>query len=268
MDQPLYSIVIPAYNEQARIGATLDRVMECIEARHWKAEVLVVNDGSTDGTAAIVSREARRYTNLRLIENPGNKGKGYSVRNGILQSRGNIVMFTDADLSAPIEEAELLFASIAGGADVAIGSRWLDRSRQTLQQPLYRRFFGRCFNWLTRLVMNLPLADTQCGFKAFRREAARTIFIRQRIERWGFDPEILYIALRLGMRVQEVAVTWGHDERSRISYLKDGLKMMQDLLLVRYYALAGYYDADPYMDGSPVRCGACRKESAAPTAKA
>jgi glycosyltransferase involved in cell wall biosynthesis len=267
MDQPLYSVVIPAYNEQARIGATLDRVMECIEARHWKAEVLVVNDGSTDGTAAIVSREARRYANLRLIENSRNKGKGYSVRNGILQSRGDIVMFTDADLSAPIEEAERLFAAIAGGADVAIGSRWLDRSRQTQQQPLYRRFFGRCFNWLTRLVMNLPLADTQCGFKAFRGEAARTIFIRQRIERWGFDPEILYIALRLGMRVQEVAVTWGHDERSRISYLKDGLKMLQDLLLVRYYALVGYYDCDPYMDGLS-RCGTCRKESPAPTAKA
>ncbi len=268
MDQPQYSIVIPAFNEQARIGATLERVMECIETRHWAAEVLVVNDGSNDKTAAIVRAFAHRHSTLRLIENPANKGKGYSVRNGILQSRGAIVMFTDADLSAPIEEAELLFAAIAGGADVAIGSRWLDRSRQTLQQPIYRRFFGRCFNWLTRLVMNLPLADTQCGFKAFRREAARTIFIRQRIERWGFDPEILYIALRLGMRVQEVAVTWGHDERSRISYLKDGLKMLQDLLRVRYYALAGYYDGDAYLDGEFIPCGGCRKESAAPVAKA
>ena len=228
MNEPQLSIVIPAFNEQARIGATLDRVMDCVETRGWDAEVLVVNDGSRDNTAAMVSEMARRYPRLRLIENASNRGKGYSVRNGILQARGEIVMFTDADLSAPIEEAERLFAAIAEGADVAIGSRWLDRSRQTLQQPIYRRFFGRCFNWLTRLVMNLPLADTQCGFKAFRREAAQAIFVRQRIERWGFDPEILYIALRMGFHVKEVAVTWGHDDRSRISYVKDGLRMLQD----------------------------------------
>ncbi len=265
MDELQYSIVIPAFNEQARIGATLDRVMECIHDRGWAAEVLVVNDGSRDRTAAIVANRALRHPNLRLIENSGNHGKGYSVRNGILQARGVIVMFTDADLSAPIEEAERLFSAIRAGADVAIGSRWLDRSRQTLQQPIYRRFFGRCFNWLTRLVMNLPLADTQCGFKAFRREAAQTIFMRQRIERWGFDPEILYIALRLGMRVQEVAVTWGHDDRSRISYLKDGMKMLEDLLRVRFYSLAGYYDHDPCHAEA---CLGCAKERTTPVAKA
>lgn len=264
MSELQYSIVIPAFNEQARIGATLDRVMDCIEDRRWAAEVLVVNDGSTDGTATIVANEARRYPNLRLIHNPGNKGKGYAVRNGILQSRGEIIMFTDADLSAPIEEAERLFMAIRSGADVAIGSRWLDRSRQTLRQPLYRRFFGRCFNLLTRMVMNLPLADTQCGFKAFSQQAARTIFIRQRIERWGFDPEILYIALRRGMRVDEVPVTWGHDERTRISYLKDGIRMLQDLVAVRYYSLAGYYDGEPY----ETSCGACGKEQISPAAKA
>ncbi|MEO6829160.1 MAG: dolichyl-phosphate beta-glucosyltransferase [Acidobacteriaceae bacterium] len=261
MNEPQLSIVIPAFNEQARIGATLDRVMDCVETRGWDAEVLVVNDGSRDNTAAMVSEMARRYPRLRLIENASNRGKGYSVRNGILQARGEIVMFTDADLSAPIEEAERLFAAIAEGADVAIGSRWLDRSRQTLQQPIYRRFFGRCFNWLTRLVMNLPLADTQCGFKAFRREAAQAIFVRQRIERWGFDPEILYIALRMGFHVKEVAVTWGHDDRSRISYVKDGLRMLQDLLMVRVHSLAGYYN------GTPSDCS-CTKTNPAPIAKA
>ena len=264
MAEPQYSIVIPAFNEQARIGATLDRVMACVKTRGWDAEVLVVNDGSSDGTASIVLEKARRHSRLRLIENACNHGKGYSVRNGILQARGTIVMFTDADLSAPIEEAERLFAAIAQGADVAIGSRWLDRSRQTLQQPLYRRFFGRCFNWLTRLVMHLPLADTQCGFKAFRRESAQAIFIRQRIERWGFDPEILYIALRMGLRVKEVAVTWGHDDRSRISYVKDGLKMLEDLMLVRFYSLAGYYDNPAY---GMADC-ACSKRNPAPIAKA
>lgn len=265
MPEPQYSIVIPAFNEQARIGVTLSRVMECVERQGWQAEVLVVNDGSRDRTGAIVQAACERHPNLRLIDNPGNRGKGYSVRNGTLQARGQVVMFTDADLSAPMEEAELLFAAIQNGADVAIGSRWLDRSRQTMEQPVYRRFFGRCFNWLTRLIMHLPLADTQCGFKAFRREAAQAIFIRQRIERWGFDPEILYIALRLGMNVQEVAVTWGHDERSRISYLKDGLKMMEELVRVRLYSLAGYYDADRYLTDGP--CGSCRKDGVVPAAK-
>ena len=268
MEAPQYSIVIPAFNEQARIGATLDKVLTCVKAHDWSAEVLVVNDGSRDRTAAIVQSMAAQHTNLRLIENPGNRGKGYAVRNGILQARGAIVMFTDADLSAPMDEAELLFTALANGADVAIGSRWLDRSRQTLQQPIYRRFFGRCFNWLTRLVMHLPLADTQCGFKAFRRDAARAIFIRQRIERWGFDPEILYIALRLGLRVEEVAVTWGHDERSRISYLKDGLKMIEELLRVRFYSLAGFYNEDRYLEEGLAGCGGCREKSATPAAKA
>ncbi len=268
MEAPQYSIVIPAFNEQARIGATLDKVLTCVKAHDWSAEVLVVNDGSRDRTAAIVQSMVAQHANLRLIENPGNRGKGYAVRNGILQARGAIVMFTDADLSAPMDEAELLFTALANGADVAIGSRWLDRSRQTLQQPIYRRFFGRCFNWLTRLVMHLPLADTQCGFKAFRRDAARAIFIRQRIERWGFDPEILYIALRLGLRVEEVAVTWGHDERSRISYLKDGLKMIEELLRVRFYSLAGFYNEDRYLEEGLAGCGGCREKSATPAAKA
>jgi glycosyltransferase involved in cell wall biosynthesis len=264
MNELQYSIVIPAYNEEARIGATLERVMSCVQARNWAAEVLVVNDGSADRTAAIVSEAARRYANLRLIENGVNRGKGYSVRNGILQARGEIVMFTDADLSAPMEEAERLFAAIRQGADIAIGSRWLDRSRQTLRQPIYRRFFGRCFNLLTRMVMDLPLADTQCGFKAFRCEVARTIFSRQQIERWGFDPEILYIALRRGYKVREVPVTWGHDERSRISYLKDGLKMLQDLLRVRVSSFLGRYDVDPAMSG----CDPCTRKRAVPAAKA
>jgi glycosyltransferase involved in cell wall biosynthesis len=267
MEEPQYSIVIPAFNEQARIGATLSRVMECVQERGWQAEVLVVNDGSRDRTAAIVEAAAERYPNLRLIHNPGNRGKGYAVRNGILQARGKIVMFTDADLSAPMEEAERLFAALENGADVAIGSRWLDRSRQTLKQPIYRRFFGRCFNWLTRLVMNLPLADTQCGFKAFRSQAAKAIFIRQRIERWGFDPEILYIALRLGMNVKEVAVTWGHDERSRISYLRDGLRMLEELVRVRMYSLAGYYNADVSPAQASGTCGTCGEENVTPAAK-
>ncbi len=244
MARPQLSIVIPAYNESARIELTLDRVMSCVEKQGWDAEVLVVDDGSTDSTAEIIHRWMTRYPRLHLVKNEGNRGKGYSVRNGLLQASGEVVMFTDADLSAPMEEAELLLAAIADGADVAIGSRWMDRTRQTIHQPLYRRFFGRCFNWVTRTVMGLPFKDTQCGFKAFKRPAAQIIFRLQRIERWGFDPEILFIARKLGYDIREVPVTWGHDERSRMSYLKDGMKMLEEMAIIRGNSMAGRYDED------------------------
>jgi glycosyltransferase involved in cell wall biosynthesis len=240
-DSPQYSIVIPAFNESARIPATLGAVVACVRERGWDAEVIVVNDGSVDGTAAAVREFAAAAAEVRLIENPGNRGKGYSVRHGILEARGEVVMFTDADLSAPMEEAERLFAAIAGGADIAIGSRWLERGRQTHRQPLYRQFFGRCFNAVTRMVMGLPFADTQCGFKAFTREAAQTVFRLQTIERWGFDPEILFIALKRGYRIEEVPVSWAHDERTRMSYLKDGVQMLKEIAIIRWNALLGRY---------------------------
>ncbi len=241
---PQYSIVIPAYNEAARIPGTLESVVDCIRSRGWSAEVVVVNDGSRDATAEVVRSFAARAPEVRLLENPCNRGKGYSVRYGLLHSFGEIVMFTDADLSAPMEEAEGLFAAIAAGADIAIGSRWLESTRQTHRQPLYRQFFGRCFNAVTRLVMGLPFADTQCGFKAFTRAAAQTVFQLQTIDRWGFDPEILFIALKRGYRIVEVPVSWAHDERTRMSYLRDGLRMLQDIAQVRWNALLGRYSRE------------------------
>jgi glycosyltransferase involved in cell wall biosynthesis len=242
MVHPRLSIVIPAYNEAARLDSALERVLGCIESCGWDAEVLVVDDGSTDRTVEIVQEWMARNPRLHLIKNLSNRGKGYSVRNGLLQAAGDIVLFTDADLSAPMEEANLLFAAIGEGADVAIGSRWLDKQKQTIHQPMYRRFFGRCFNWITRRVIGLPFKDTQCGFKAFRREAAQIIFRLQTIERWGFDPEILFIARKLKFRIVEVPVTWGHDERSRISYLKDGMKMLEEMAEIRTNSLRGRYD--------------------------
>ena len=238
---PKYSIVIPAYNEGARIPATLRSVVDCVRTRGWDAEVVVVNDGSRDNTADVVREFARTAPEIRLLENPKNCGKGYTVRHGILQALGEIVMFSDADLSSPMEEAEGLFAAIAQGADIAIGSRWLATSRQTHRQPLYRQFFGRCFNLLTRMVMDLPFADTQCGFKAFTRSAAQTVFQLQTIERWGFDPEILFIALKRRYQIREVPVSWAHDARTRISYLRDGLQMLKELAIVRWNALLGRY---------------------------
>jgi glycosyltransferase involved in cell wall biosynthesis len=240
--RPKYSIVIPAYNECGRIPAALESVVSCIRARHWDAEVLVVDDGSSDATAQVVREFARNAPEIQLLENPGNRGKGYSVRNGMLHARGEVLLFTDADLSAPIEEAERLFAAIRGGAEIAIGSRWLERNRQTQRQPFYRQFFGRCFNLVIRAVMGLHFADTQCGFKAFTRTAAQTVFQLQTIERWGFDPEILFIAHKRGFWIIEVPVSWAHDDRSRISYLRDGMRMLEDLVIVRWNAFRGRYD--------------------------
>jgi len=238
------SIVIPAYNESARIGAALEQVLACVHESKWTAEVIVVDDGSRDSTAEIVREFAKRDSIVRLIQNQVNRGKGFSVRNGMLHSSGDVMMFTDADLSSPMIETERLLNAIREGADIAIGSRWLDKGRQTKHQPWYRQMFGRCFNAVTRLVMGLPFADTQCGFKAFRREAAYTVFQLQRIERWGFDPELLFIARKRGYTVREVPVTWGHDERSRLSYLKDGITMLEELVYIRWNAFIGAYNRD------------------------
>jgi len=238
-----YSIIIPAYNESARIGATLERVLAHIAARGWDAEVIVVNDGSRDNTVETVRRFLEANPKLRLVENPGNRGKGYSVRNGMLLARGEVLLFTDADLSSPIEEADKLFDAIQGGADLAIGSRWMQSELQTQRQPLYRQFFGRIFNLLLRVTLGLKFKDTQCGFKAFTRESALAIFPLQRIERWGFDPELLYLATRFGFRVTEVPVAWAHSEGTRISPLRDGLRMFGEMVKIRWNALRGKYAA-------------------------
>jgi len=238
---PSYSIVIPAYNEGARIGATLEKVLAYVARQGWDAEVVVVNDGSKDNTVEIVSGFAAKNPGLRLVENPGNRGKGYSVRNGMLNALGELLLFSDADLSSPIEEAVKLFGAIRGGADVAIGSRWLQRELQTQRQPLYRQLFGRIFNLLLRTLLGLKFKDTQCGFKAFTRPAAQAIFPQQRIERWGFDPEILYLANKFGFRTVEVPVEWAHDEGTRISPLRDGTRMFFEMLKIRWNALTGRY---------------------------
>jgi glycosyltransferase involved in cell wall biosynthesis len=238
-----YTFVIPAYNESVRIRPTLDALLRHTQEQKWEAEILVVNDGSTDTTAQIVREYNRSHPQILLLENPGNRGKGYSVRNGMLHARGDICLFTDADLSSPIEEAQKLFDTIGRGADIAIGSRWLRVELQTERQPLYRQLFGRIFNLALRVILGLRFADTQCGFKAFRREAAQRIFPLQKIERWGWDPEILFLARRAGLRVEEVPVLWAHSEGTRLHPLRDGLKMFMEVLRIRWYAMVGDYTA-------------------------
>jgi dolichyl-phosphate beta-glucosyltransferase len=240
--EPTYSIVIPAYNESARLGATLEKVLAYVHKQGWNAEVIVVNDGSRDDTADIVKRFAEKDPILRLIENPGNRGKGYSVRNGMLNARAQIVLFSDADLSSPIEEAPKLFQALKDGADIAIGSRWLRAETQTQRQPLHRQIFGRVFNLLLRITLGLQFADTQCGFKAFKQLAVRAIFPQQKIERWGFDPEILFLARKFGFKVKEVPVAWGHSGGARINPLIDGARMFQEMLHIRWNDLSGKYE--------------------------
>lgn len=237
-----YSIIIPAYNESARVGATLERVLAHVAERGWDAEIIAVDDGSRDNTVEIIRAYAEKNPRLRLLQNPGNRGKGYSVRNGMLHAKGELLLFSDADLSSPIEEADKLFGAIAGGADIAIGSRWLRRDLQTQRQPFYRQIFGRVFNLMLRITLGLGFKDTQCGFKAFTRDAAGKIFPLQKIERWGFDPELLYLARKLKFKVVEVPVEWAHSEGTRISPLRDGIRMFVEMLKIRWNGITGKYD--------------------------
>jgi glycosyltransferase involved in cell wall biosynthesis len=253
LEEMTYSIVIPAYNEGERLRATLEKVLAYVRQQGWDAEVIVVNDGSRDNTAEIVCEIAEKDSLLRLVENPGNCGKGYSVRNGMLKARGEVVVFSDADLSSPIEEMPKLLEALAGGADIAIGSRWLRAELQTQRQSLHRQLFGRVFNLLLRLILGLQFKDTQCGFKAFTRRAAQTILPLQRIERWGFDPEILFLARKFGFRVEEVPVLWGHSGGTRLHPLVDGARMFQEMLRIRWYDLTGKYNIGPAVAARAVK---------------
>jgi dolichyl-phosphate beta-glucosyltransferase len=245
LPSPTYSIVLPAYNESERIAATIERIFTFAEQHAWQTEIIVVNDGSSDDTAEVVAQCAATRPGVRLLQNPGNRGKGYSVRHGMLQAQGEILLFSDADLSSPIAEAGKLFAAIAAGADVAIGSRWVKTELQLRRQPLYRQLLGRVFNLALRLILGLRFQDTQCGFKAFTRRAAHLLFPLQKIERWGFDPELLYLAKRLHLRVEEVPVAWAHREGTRINPLRDGMRMFVEMLEIRWNGLRGEYRATP-----------------------
>ena len=236
------SIVIPAYNDEKRLPATLARVAEYLSGQSFAfTEILVVDDGSSDGTAARAAELMRGYRCARLLQNPGNRGKGYSVRHGMLEAKGDWVLFTDADLSSPIEELEKLLAAVErDGAQIAIGSRALDRSLVGVHQPMFREYAGRFFNLVMRAVTGLEFKDTQCGFKLFQREAAREIFSRQQLERFGFDAEVLFLAQMLGYRAVEVPVRWNDVAGSKVGTLQ-GLNGFADLVRIRRNQLAGRY---------------------------
>jgi glycosyltransferase involved in cell wall biosynthesis len=237
---PDLSIIIPAYNEESRLPATLERIVEYLSTSGREAEVLVVDDGSKDGTAAVAEYFRIKIPTLRVVANGVNRGKGFSVRHGMQEARGRIALFTDADLSAPIEEAGKLIDALETH-DVAIGSRAMDRSLISVHESPFREFAGIIFNKIVRIILWLPFVDTQCGFKAFRRDRCGILFEQQRIERFGFDPELLYLARHHGLRSVEIPVRWGHSPATKVSMMRDSLQMFMDVFMIRWNSVKGRY---------------------------
>ena len=248
---PRLSVVIPAYNEETRIERTLQRVVEYLNGRGETYEILVVSDGSTDATESIVQRFAQAHPQVQLLAYQPNRGKGYAVRYGILRARGERVLFSDADLATPIEELEKLEPYLDKGYPIAIGSRPLRESQLVVRQPFYREMAGRAFNKVVQLLAVRGIHDTQCGFKLFTRAAAQDIFSRCRLNGFSFDFEALFYAQRLGYPIAEVPIRWMHQEGSKVRLLRDGLRMLRDLVWLRLNAWRGA--PQPRKEAQPVR---------------
>ncbi|MEE2635900.1 MAG: dolichyl-phosphate beta-glucosyltransferase [Acidobacteriota bacterium] len=244
-DESIYlSVVIPAFDEANRIGSTLDRVRAYLEQQTFVSEVLVVVDGGHDDTLDLVQRVADGWSTLTVLHNDVNRGKGDAVRRGMLEARGQFLLFSDADLSTPIDQVERLLTALRPGCDVAIGSRALAGSDVRLRQPWWRQWMGRVFNRIVQQIVVSGYRDTQCGFKCFRREAAHRILARQRQSRFSFDVELIWIASKMGYGVVEVPVVWINDPSSRVHPLRDSCRMLFDLLRLRYDDFRGAYRTD------------------------
>jgi glycosyltransferase involved in cell wall biosynthesis len=237
------SVVIPVYNEEDRISRALSEVAQYLRRRRERCELIVVNDGSVDRTHEVLREVCCDIPEAKVVSFPSNHGKGFAVRSGALEAKGEYILFSDADLSAPIAEVDRLLRPLAEGYDVVIGSRALKREWIAVRQSSAREAAGKLFNRFLRTVTGLPFRDTQCGFKAFRREAARRLFRMQTIDGFGFDPEILYLARKLGYRVLEVPVHWAHDENSKIRLARDGARMAVDVFKIRWNDLRGRYSS-------------------------
>lgn len=248
------SIVVPAYNEEKRLPQGLRSILAYLQARQWDfREVIIVDDGSSDGTAAYVREQAATCPEVRLLQNPGNRGKGYTVRHGMLDAQGDWVLYTDADLSSPIEELDTLFqAAQTQNAVIAFGSRALAESKVEVHQPMLREYSGRFFNLVMRGLTGLPFHDTQCGFKLFRRDAAQAVFSRQQLDGFGFDVEALFIARQLGLKAVEVPVRWADVEGTKVSMLR-GLDGFVDLARIRRNQFEGKYRKAPAQRSEALR---------------
>jgi len=236
------SVVIPAYNEEARVGPTIGEVARFLSTQEMTYEIVVVDDGSNDSTCDVVLEAARGLQNVRLVKNGANRGKGFSVKNGFINTGGELVLMSDADLSTPIEELTKLLAEARAGADIVIGSRAMKGSRIIVRQPVYRMLMGKTFNKLVRLLTVQGISDTQCGFKLFRRSSCERLFGAQRIEGFAFDVELLFLADRMGLVVREVPVRWINSPMSRVSAVRDSARMLADIIRLRLDYIMGRYD--------------------------
>jgi dolichyl-phosphate beta-glucosyltransferase len=227
------SVVIPAYNEENRLAESLPRVRTYLSGKEWSSEIIVVDDGSRDGTSEVAEKLLEGFPH-KVVKNDPNRGKGYSVKRGMLLAEGGCALFSDSDLSTPIEEVEALLRAMEAGAHVAIGSRSIAGANVEIHQPWLREQLGKCFNLFLRLFVIGGIKDTQCGFKCFKHETIEPIFSRQTIERWAFDVEILYLAKKLGYKIAEVPIRWLNSPDTRVSAGADGLRMAMDSLRVRF----------------------------------
>lgn len=227
------SVVIPAYNEEQRIGASLEKIVDYLAQQTYSYEILVVEDGSTDGTLKLCRTFSAKYPRLRALHHETNHGKGCAVRNGMLAAEGEYILFCDADLATPIEELDGFWPHMEQGADIVIASRALRSSHLEKRQPIYREMAGRTFNLAVRALAVRGIHDTQCGFKLFKRDAARSVFSLCMLDDFGFDFEVLHIAQRLGFRIHEAPVHWYHRPGSKVKLLRDGFRMLADLIRIR-----------------------------------
>lgn len=240
--RPWISIVVPAYNEEDRLGATLEAIRAFMDGRYPSYEVIVVDDGSRDGTAQVVRQRQATWPQLRLVSYHPNRGKGHAVAEGVKAARGQYCLFSDADLSTPIEElAHLLPALLEEGYAIAIGSRAVPGARLERRQPWLRETMGRIFNLFVQLLATPGLWDTQCGFKAFPTAVGQELLALQRVERFAFDVEFLFLARRRGYRVKEVPVRWRDSPQSRVKVLRDAPRMLWDVLRIRWNDALGRY---------------------------
>lgn len=241
---PALTLVIPAYNEEVRLAGSLDAVTEFASTFPGGAEVIIVDDGSRDRTAAIACEYAGLQPGVRVLVNDRNRGKGYSIRRGVLEAKAEAILLSDADLSTPLTETARLMERLnALGSGIIIGSRGMGDSKVEVHQNLVRETMGRVFNLLVRTLTRLPFHDTQCGFKLMSRSAVLPIFKRARVERFSYDVEILYVAFRKGIPIQEIPVTWRNAPGSKVGILSAPLEMLRDVLRVLYWYRQGWYDA-------------------------
>ncbi len=241
------SLIIPAFNEAKRIGKSLDKILDFLRAQNYLAEVIIVDDGSRDGTGEVVRERYSTNSGIIIHKQPRNVGKGEAVKQGMLLGNGKYLFFSDVDLSVPIEMLSVFLTHLENNCDVTIGTRQKPGAVIKVHQPFYRELMGKMYTRLSNWILGLPVSDFTCGFKGFRREAARELFSRQQLKNWSFDAEILYLAWLRGYRVQEIPVTWGDDRATKVRLWRDIITSFLGLLMIRLnYYLGKYSSERPY----------------------